>query len=55
VPNGRETEPAAVAAHAVTRRSLSIPKQLTGTADGEPNAEEEALVLKEIGTATVGV
>jgi len=28
-----------------------IPKQLTATADGEPNPEEEALVLAEIGNA----
>ena len=28
-----------------------IPKQLTATADGEPNPEEEALVLAEIGDA----
>jgi hypothetical protein len=30
-----------------------IPKQLTATADGEPNPEEEALVLAEIGNAGV--
>ena len=31
-----------------------VPKRLTATTDGEPNPEEEALVLEEIGAATNG-